>query len=44
MRVPYVVFDNSDDITAQRGEALGNRLEQALMDLWTLYGSRPAGS
>jgi hypothetical protein len=44
MRVPYVVFDNSDDVTTQRGEALGKRLEQALTDLWTLFGSRPAGS
>jgi hypothetical protein len=37
LRVPYVVFDNSDDVTTQRGNALGNRLEGALQDLWALY-------
>ncbi|MDX9863378.1 MAG: hypothetical protein RBT34_01090 [Anaerolineaceae bacterium] len=35
--VPYVVFDNQDDVTTARGEALGNRLEEALNDLWALY-------
>ena len=28
IRVPYVVFDNSDDVTTQRGNVLGLRLEQ----------------
>jgi hypothetical protein len=41
IRVPYVVFDNSDDVTTQRGEALGIRLEQALKNLWKLYENRP---
>jgi hypothetical protein len=36
-RVPYVVFDNHDDVTTQRGIALGERLEQTLNKLWTLY-------
>lgn len=40
MRVPYVVFDNADDVTTQRGDALGKRLEQALQELWTLYEKR----
>ena len=44
IRVPYVVFDNSDDVTTQRGDALGIRLEQALKDLWTLYENRPVGT
>lgn len=35
--VPYVVFDNADDVTTQRGAALGKRLEQTLAQLWTLY-------
>lgn len=35
--VPYVVFDNSDDVTTERGSALGERLEEALSDLWLLY-------
>jgi hypothetical protein len=36
VRVPYVVFDNSDDLTSQRGPALGSRLEQTLDKLWDL--------
>ncbi len=40
-RVPYVVFDNSDDVTTRRWDALGNRLEQSLKTLWALYLSRP---
>ena len=35
--VPYVVLDNQDDVTTARGEELGNRLEEALADLWALY-------
>ena len=42
LRVPYVVFDNADDVTSQRGEALGKRLEHMLNDLWKLYENRPA--
>ncbi len=38
-QVPYVVFDNSDDVTTQRGAALGERLEQTLKRLWSLYKS-----
>ena len=37
IQVPYVVFDNTDDVTTQRGAALGERLEQALQKLWLLY-------
>lgn len=37
VRVPYVVFDNSGDVTTQRGAALGIRLEETLQKLWTLY-------
>ena len=36
IQVPYVVFDNADDVTTQRGAALGERLEQALKKLWIL--------
>ena len=36
-QVPYVVFENEDDVTTGRGEALGQRLEEALGRLWTLY-------
>jgi len=36
-RVPYAVFENEDDVTTGRGEALGNRLEEVLGRLWALY-------
>lgn len=32
--VPYAVFQNEDDVTTARGEALGSRLEAALDTLW----------
>jgi hypothetical protein len=38
LQVPYVVFDNSDDVTTRQGQALGVRLEQTLGNLWELYG------
>jgi hypothetical protein len=40
VRVPYAVFDNADDVTTQRGAALGERLEQTLKKLWELYDKR----
>lgn len=44
IRVPYVVFDNSDDVTTARGEALGQRLELNLQKLWLVYdGQHQAG-
>lgn len=33
-RVPYVIFDNEDDLTTAGGEPLGERLETCLADLW----------
>ena len=36
-RVPYAVFDNSDDVTSGRGEALGTRLETVTAALWERY-------
>lgn len=39
IRVPYVIFENEDDITTGRGEALGARLEIVLDRLWTLRQS-----
>jgi hypothetical protein len=38
-RVPYVVFDNADDVTTGRGNALGKRLEDTLSRLWSLRSS-----
>lgn len=32
--VPYAIFENEDDVTSARGEALGERLEQVLGALW----------
>jgi hypothetical protein len=43
IRVPYAVFDNSDDLTTLRGDALGARLEQVFTSLWALYLHRPGG-
>lgn len=40
VQVPYVVFDNADDVTTQRNAALGERLEQCLDKLWVLYNQR----
>lgn len=40
VRVPYVVFENEDDVTTPRGPALGDRLEETLGRLWELYQQR----
>ena len=40
-RVPYVVFDNADDVTTGRGPELGERLESCLGSLWRTYKSIP---
>ncbi len=37
IKVPYVVFDNADDVTTDYGPELGERLEEALSQLWTRY-------
>ncbi len=37
-RVPYVVFENEDDVTTGRGDPLGARLEVCLGQLWQLIG------
>lgn len=39
-RVPFAVFDNTDDVTSPRGEALGQRLESTLQELWNKRRSR----
>lgn len=36
IRVPYVVFENQDDVTTQGGEKLASRLEETLGRLWRL--------
>ncbi|MGD1991648.1 MAG: hypothetical protein PVI59_00510 [Anaerolineae bacterium] len=36
VEVPYVVFENEDDVTTGRGPALGSRLEEVLQRLWAL--------
>ena len=38
--IPYVVFDNHDDVTTQRGKALEDRLEGCLNQLWKLSTNR----
>ncbi len=34
VKVPYAVFDNSDDVTSKGGDALGDKLEEVLSLLW----------
>ena len=36
VRVPYAVFENEDDVTTTRGDALGQRLEETLGRLWRI--------
>lgn len=43
-KVPYVVFNNNDDLTSQSGEILGHRLEKLFGDLWRLRQETPAHS
>lgn len=38
VRVPFVVFDNHDDVTTPGGEPLNRRLTERLGKLWALYG------
>jgi hypothetical protein len=38
--VPYVVFENEDDVTSQGGEALSARLRESLSNLIDLYNKR----
>jgi hypothetical protein len=35
--IPYVVFDNLDDVTTDQPEQLGERLEATLHTLWEVY-------
>lgn len=37
VKVPYVVFDNADDVTSRGGQELGERLHTCLDELWALY-------
>ena len=39
-RVPFVVFENEDDVTTPGGEPLGKRLEASLQALWELANRR----
>ena len=36
-KVPYVVFDNADDVTTAQGPELGQRLERTLEILWSRH-------
>ena len=36
VQVPYVVFENEDDVTTGRDKALGERLEEVLGRLWSI--------
>lgn len=39
-QVPYVVFENSDDVTTHQGPALGQRLEMTMNKLWSQYSAQ----
>ena len=38
--IPYVIFENEDDITSQQGPEFSTRLESAVKKLWDLYQKR----
>ena len=40
IHVPYVVFENEDDVTTKGGKELSKRLEKSFGDLWGLYVNR----
>lgn len=40
VKVPYVIFENEDDVTTARGDALGDRLEARLQTLWQRWSDR----
>lgn len=42
IRVPYVVFENEDDVTTTGGTEFEERLADALGRLWALWGKRAA--
>jgi hypothetical protein len=42
IQVPYVVFENHDDVTTDKPQQLGERLEARLNTLWERYQSRPS--
>jgi hypothetical protein len=43
VQVPFVVFENEDDVTTPGGERLGRRLEESLSHLWNNYLKVHAG-
>ena len=42
IHIPYVVFENEDDVTTAGGLELGDRLETILGRLWTIQHEEPA--
>lgn len=36
-KVPFVIFENNDDVTTEMGPKLGDRLEKELNKLWKFY-------
>lgn len=37
INVPFAIFENADDVTTAQGQALGERLESTLSELWQRY-------
>jgi hypothetical protein len=40
VKVPYMIFENEDDVTTARGDELGKRLEARLQMLWQRWSAR----
>ena len=36
-QIPYIIFENEDDVTTPQAEALGQRLRERLSILWEIY-------
>jgi hypothetical protein len=43
-QIPYVVFENEDDVTTEGGDELGIRLSDSLRSLWSLRQLKLGGS
>jgi len=41
-RIPYVVFENEDDVTTAGGDPLGERLQSCLETLWSVWTAQQA--
>jgi len=40
IRIPYVVFENNDDVTTKGGDLLKSRLKSVIDNLWEIQKNR----